>query len=94
MGISSTSYLMRVSSFLIETLLGANEGRGMLSEPVGIVLEPAQAGNDSLGRLVQYLDGEVNVGSALEDNPCIAAIAVVALLVITKADDAEPAPSR
>ena len=46
----------------------------MLVEPVRIVLEPAQSGNDGLGRLVQDLDCEINVGSALEDNPCIAAI--------------------
>src|SRR5262245_20643291 len=81
----------KAASFLIEALLGANEARGMPLEPVGIVLEPAQAGDDGLGRLVQYLDGEVHVGAALEDNPRIAAIAVVALLVIAEADDAEPA---
>src|SRR5262245_22150060 len=78
-------------SFLIESLLGADEARRMPLEPVGIVLEPAQAGDDGLGRLVQNLDGEVYVGAALEDNPGIAAIAVVALLVITKTDGAEPA---
>src|SRR5262249_54045445 len=82
---------MKAPSFLIESLLGANEARGMLIEPVGIVLEPAQAGDDSLSRFVKDLDGQVNVGAALEDDPCIAAIAVVALLVITKADAAEPA---
>src|SRR6516165_5877153 len=82
---------MKTPSFIIEPLLGANEARGMLLEPVGIVPEPAQAGDDSLGRLVQYLDGEVHVGAALEDDPCISAIAVVAFLVVTKADAAEPA---
>src|SRR5262245_2559898 len=81
----------KAASFLIEALLGANEARGMLLEPVGIVLEPAQAGDDSLGRLVKDLDGQVHVGAALEDDPCIAAIAVVALLMITKTDAAEPA---
>src|SRR5215471_9161660 len=82
---------MNTPSFLIESLLGANEARGMLLEPVGIVLEPAQAGDDGLGRSVKDLDGQVHVGAALEDDPGIAAIAVVALLVVTKADDAEPA---
>src|SRR3954468_24080324 len=82
---------MRLSSLFIESFLGADEASGMPLEPVGIVLEPAQAGNDSLGLLVQYLDGEVHVGAAPEDDPRVAAIPVVALLVIPKADDAEPA---
>src|SRR6516162_8904601 len=82
---------MKAPSFLIEPLLGANEARGMLLEPVGIVLEPAQARYDSLSRFVKHLDGQVYVGAALEEDPCISAIAVVALLVITKADAAEPA---
>jgi hypothetical protein len=82
---------MKVPSFLIEPLLGANEVRRVLLEPVGIVLEPAQTGDDSLSRFVKYLDGQVHVRAALEDDPCIAAIAVVALLVITKTDAAEPA---
>src|SRR5438128_10176141 len=85
---------MKAPSFLIEPLLGANEARGMLLEPVGIVLEPAQAGDDGLSRFVKGVDGQGHVGAALEDDPCVAAIAVVALLVITKADAAEPAHLR
>src|SRR6516165_3166600 len=82
---------MKTPSFIIEALLGANEARGMLLEPVGIVPEPAQAGDDSLSRFVKDIDGQVHVGAALEDDPRIAVIAVVALLVITKSDAAEPA---
>src|SRR3954447_551043 len=69
---------MKAPLFLIEPLPGANEARGMLLEPVGIVLESAQAGDDSLGRFVEDLDGQVHVGAAVEDDPRIAAIAVVA----------------
>src|SRR5262245_57058387 len=82
---------MKVPSFLIEPLLGANEARGMLLEPVGIVLEAAQDGNDGLSRFVKYQDGQVHVGAALKDDPRITSVAVVALLVITKADAAESA---
>src|SRR5262249_35802225 len=57
-------------------------------------LESAQAGDDSLSRFVKNLDGQVHVRAAFEDDPCIAAIAVVAFRVIAKADAAESAHLR
>src|SRR5262249_44109163 len=76
-------------SFLIESLLGSDEASRMAFEPVGVMREPAQRGDDCLGRLVQHLDSKIHVGASLPEDPCVAVIAVIALIVITKADGAE-----